>query len=233
MSDAALLPVPPERVEAALRRAGRSNPLLEFAPFEGGTPADRLDVDPLLAAVTGWLSLKERRVAASLVVLGYSARLVGPSLALLLADGLLVDVNPARMRCAYAPETGFRLALDAPAAWAGPPAALLTQWSAAVVQHHLKPLIALVRARARVSERLLWGNVASGLVGTLRALHDRVPAEHAYAAGRALLDTGPLRGSGTLTLAVGQVTFRRTSCCLYYRIPGAGTCGDCCLNKGV
>ncbi|MES4829184.1 (2Fe-2S)-binding protein, partial [Streptomyces anthocyanicus] len=34
-----------------------------------------------------------------------------------------------------------------------------------------------------------------------------------------------LAGAGTLT----GTSFRRRSCCLYYRVPGGGVCGDCCF----
>ncbi|MZE70246.1 (2Fe-2S)-binding protein, partial [Streptomyces sp. SID5789] len=36
-----------------------------------------------------------------------------------------------------------------------------------------------------------------------------------------------LTGTGTLT----GTAFRRRSCCLYYRVPGAGVCGDCCFPR--
>jgi ferric iron reductase protein FhuF len=43
----------------------------------------------------------------------------------------------------------------------------------------------------------------------------------------ALLNTGELAGTGTITSA--GLDFRRNSCCLYYRLPGGGKCGDCAL----
>lgn len=30
---------------------------------------------------------------------------------------------------------------------------------------------------------------------------------------------------------LGLLAFRRRSCCLYYRVPGGSTCGDCCLIR--
>ena len=44
-----------------------------------------------------------------------------------------------------------------------------------------------------------------------------------------LLSTLGLRGGGDL--ADAALTFRRRSCCLYYRVPGGGLCGDCCLDR--
>jgi ferric iron reductase protein FhuF len=42
-----------------------------------------------------------------------------------------------------------------------------------------------------------------------------------------LLDTDCLAGSGGIIS--GDLGFRRRSCCLFYRLPGGGTCGDCPL----
>ncbi|WP_199808608.1 (2Fe-2S)-binding protein, partial [Streptomyces sp. NRRL S-146] len=36
-----------------------------------------------------------------------------------------------------------------------------------------------------------------------------------------------LTGAGTLD----GTAFRRRSCCLYYRVPGGGVCGDCCFTR--
>jgi ferric iron reductase protein FhuF len=43
----------------------------------------------------------------------------------------------------------------------------------------------------------------------------------------ALLRSGPLAGTGRRR---DDGTFVRRSCCLFYRVPGAGTCGDCVLD---
>jgi ferric iron reductase protein FhuF len=47
----------------------------------------------------------------------------------------------------------------------------------------------------------------------------------ARAVGQRLLDNAPLTGTGAFT----GTTFRRTTCCLYYQVPGGGYCGDCVL----
>jgi len=49
----------------------------------------------------------------------------------------------------------------------------------------------------------------------------------------ALLGHGPLRGSGHLTIHNGRLRFTRRSCCLYYRLDGGGTCGDCPLPASI
>jgi siderophore-iron reductase FhuF len=213
----------------ALDRAGRDNPLLGIAT--GPTDDDRPTAAALIDAVQAWLGTDERRVAASMVVLGYAARLVGPGLALLLRDGLLLDLRPERVHYSYRPDLGFRLTVATPTGWSGPPPALRHRWCAVVIDAHLAPVIEAVRDEVPVAAGLLWGNVASGLAGALRALAGSgvVPPEECLTTGQALLDHGPLRHSGDLTLHSGQLRFRRRSCCLFYRLDGGGTCGDCPL----
>jgi len=168
-------------------------------------------------------------VAASLVVLGYSARLLGPSVAVLLRDGVLLDVAPARVRFAYVVGGGFRLSLPQPAGWAGPD--LAAGWCRVVLDEHLAMVVAAVCAQVQVAAGLLWGNIASGLVGTLSALvrADAVPLDACVAFATAALAHGPLAGTGELD---ASLRFRRRSCCLYYRIPGGGYCGDCSFTAG-
>jgi hypothetical protein len=221
--------VPPERVAAALRRPIAGNPFLSFADSRDGRPASEFGaaVPGLLTAVARASGAREPRVAGSLVVLGYSARLLGPSLAVLLRDGILLDLAPARVSFGYAAGDGFRLALPQPAGWAGP--GLAARWCEVVLDDHLAMVVAAVRARVRVAAGLLWGNVASGLVGTLAALvrADAATPEACHAFATSVLADGPLAGTGTLS---GCLRFRRRSCCLYYRIPGGGYCGDCSLT---
>src|SRR5206468_3787887 len=122
----------------ALGRAGTRNPLLRFAvgaepdqPSAVLCAADRAGLaaaDRLVEAVGAWAGTAERRVAGSLVVLGYSARLVGPTLATLVAGDVLLDARPARTRYAYLPRTGFQLAVPEPTGWRGPPDRLRRLW---------------------------------------------------------------------------------------------------------
>ena len=226
-------------VLAAVRRAGAVNPL--FALATGPPPADeggwRLASDLTGVAVAERLvgevgqafGRPAARVAASMVVLGYSSRLVAPTVAALLRDSLLLDVAPGKVCWRYAPGNGFQLRLPEPSGSRDAP--LLDRWCDQVVDDHLGALVRSVRAVVPVAEGLLWGNVASSLAGALRslALTGSVPPPDCYEAGLVLLGHRPLRGSGSLTLRLGQLHFVRRSCCLYYRLPGGGLCGDCPL----
>ncbi|MBC7271137.1 MAG: (2Fe-2S)-binding protein, partial [Streptomyces sp.] len=79
-----------------------------------------------------------------------------------------------------------------------------------------------------------WGNAASALTGAARQLDRWARAEgrpdvaaRSGALTRRLLADPRLTGTGTLT----GTAFRRRSCCLYYRLPGGGLCGDCCFTR--
>jgi ferric iron reductase protein FhuF len=223
--------VTPELVAGAIRRAGAGNPLLGI-----GTTGQRGQRGPvttaaatdLVAAVGRWLGTDEARVAASMVVLGYAARLVGPSVAVPLRDGILPDLGPSRVEYSFRPDRGFQLTLPEPAGWQGDPESLRQRWCEVVVDEHLAGVIDTVRGIVPVAAGLLWGNVASGLAGALKALaaSGAVPADRCHAEGLARLDHGPLRGSGRLD---DRLRFVRRSCCLYYRLDGGGYCGDCPL----
>jgi ferric iron reductase protein FhuF len=212
-------------LEAALARAGTANPLLTFAP-DADVPATEFAAGPLVDAVGAWLGARERRVAASLVVLGYAARLVGPTVAVLLRDGVLVDARPAAVRFDFVAGRGFRLALVAPAVRPGG----ATGWRRDVVDDHLSSVVAAVHRDTPVAPALLWGNVASGLIGALAALarSGAVPARRCAEFAATALADGPLAGSGDLR---PDLAFRRRNCCLYYRLPGGGYCGDCPLPR--
>ncbi|MET7473577.1 (2Fe-2S)-binding protein [Streptomyces sp. NPDC005648] len=168
--------------------------------------------------VASVLRTAESRIAASLFQQGLAARLWSVTLGCALAYGGIPDLDPRLLRWdpdASTPDDLWLsevrpLPADAPAI-------------ADVVLHaHLEPLAAALRAHHRVAPGLLWGNAASALVGTARQLG---PAARPLTAE--LLAHPLLSGTGTLTGS----SFRRRSCCLYYRVPGGGTCGDCCFTR--
>ncbi|WP_234438650.1 (2Fe-2S)-binding protein [Streptomyces sp. NRRL S-340] len=114
------------------------------------------------------------------------------------------------------------------------PATATDALARAVLHAHLEPLAAALRARYRLAPGLLRGNAASALAAAARqvrgwALRDGRPATGDLAHGLAvrLLAHPALAGAGTL----GATGFRRRSCCLYYRVPGGGVCGDCCFSR--
>ncbi|RLV56242.1 (2Fe-2S)-binding protein [Aeromicrobium phragmitis] len=92
------------------------------------------------------------------------------------------------------------------------------------------PLVERFAEAFSLSRIVLWGNAASAAFGAVAALH-RVGADPASRATRLALDAlrrEPLHGHGEIV----DRRFVRNSCCLYYRTPGGGYCGDCVLAQG-
>ncbi|MBV6698996.1 (2Fe-2S)-binding protein [Kitasatospora aureofaciens] len=196
-------------------------PLREL--YEGGAEG------PLAArmhVVAQRLGTDELRVAASILHLGLAARFwsVGVGSAVLL--GAVPSLERAWLRIPDQGPIDLWTPPDPPAT--GP---LADQLHEAVLVGQLEPLAEAVRSIVPLSGRLLLGNSASALAGTLRVLDVHAP-DAARALVAEVLDRPPLAGTGTLHAGPHGTAFRRTSCCLYYRVgPSAGVCGDCCFTR--
>ncbi len=118
----------------------------------------------------------------------------------------------------------MRLNLTRAQGWSG--AQLLQQIAAVVVEAHLVPLVSAVRSQWPLSPTLLWQNAFSALHGTATVLEAVRPGSSRSAAGRLLehLRTTASIPDGAVFLG------RRSTCCLFYRLPGGGLCGDCALD---
>lgn len=199
-----------------------------FAVTMGGDPAGWHPVTAsyadgfadLAEATNARLGATEPRIGASLVHLGHAARLWSPVLACVVAHGVMPDL--ANLQRA---DDGAQLRLPDPVGEpASPHPEVLYR---IVVREHMEQFAAGLRVN--LASGLLYGNIASALTGTARMLLAARPdlREPITRITTTLLDTGELAGTGVLTEA--DLGFRRNSCCLYYRIPGAGKCGDCAL----
>ncbi|MGY1623053.1 (2Fe-2S)-binding protein [Geodermatophilus sp. SYSU D00965] len=227
----------------ALAAAGALGPFFAVAPeagpgwvswtalVDGGPLEQRIaDVRAALAAAPGAPDV-DRRVAASLAHLGLVARLLSPVLGAALVRGVLPVAAPEEVHLHLAGANPLPLALPAagtvPAA--GPDAlagALDRCWLVPAVQ----PLSAAVAACTGLSTQVLDGNTISAVAGALRMANTAVPelAPLTAATLDAVLAEGTLAGTGARR---GDGSFVRRSCCLFYRLPGAGTCGDCVLTR--
>ena len=181
------------------------------------------------------------RVAASIVFLGLASRLVSPSLGAAVLGGVVphltldnlwwrpVDSGP--MPLAAGPVTGREIG-DAPAGRELDDAAVLL--SERCVQGMAGPVADAFHTLFRLSPLVLRGNIASALAGAAGMLARSFPdrAETAGQLTARILALEPLRGTGELVQPDPSQPRRfliRRSCCLYYRVPGGGTCGDCVL----
>jgi hypothetical protein len=210
-------------------------------------------------ALIGMFGLAEdavpMRVVASVTFLGYASRVVSPLLGAAVAGGDLPAPGEARDGQRHDPRSGTDAGGDQlwwrpvpggplPMAYAGTQARpstgmdrieLARALAEVAVYGLLTPLLETFRDRFALSPKVLWGNVASALAGAAGMIADQDPAHASRAAGVVdeILKIGPLAGTGTLVRPAPARDRRfliRNNCCLYYRIPGGGTCGDCVLT---
>ncbi|WP_078894629.1 (2Fe-2S)-binding protein [Streptomyces sp. NRRL S-1022] len=199
--------------------------------YAGGTAGPGRDPVALRVAVVGErLRTAEPRVAASLAQQGLAARLWSAALGCAVLYGRVPDLDPRLLRWDARATAPDDLWLAGPHSLPGDAATL----AATVLHGHLEPLAATLRARYGVAAGLLWGNAGSALAATARELsrwaraHGRTDvAARTRALAGELFAHPLLDATGTRT----GTAFRRRSCCLYYRIPGGGLCGDCCLTR--
>ncbi|AXE90263.1 hypothetical protein C1703_35070 [Streptomyces sp. Go-475] len=180
--------------------------------------------------VANALRAPELRIAASVTQQGLAARLWSVTLGCAALYGGIPDLDARLLRWDPDGSAPDDLWLPGVRPLPGDAATLADT----VLHGHLAPLATALRAHYRLAPGLLRGNAASALAGAAREL-DRWARRQGRtdAAARArslageLLAHPLLDGAGTLT----GTAFRRRSCCLYYRVPGGGVCGDCCFPR--
>ncbi|WP_254647691.1 (2Fe-2S)-binding protein [Streptomyces sp. GbtcB6] len=187
-------------------------------------------------AVSGRLGIAEPRVAASIAHQALAARLWSVALGCAVRYGRLPDLAPGLLRwdaAATAPDDLWLTEVCARPGGADP-AALADTVVHAVVHGHLEPLGEALRARYGLAAGLLWGNAGSALAGAARELDRWARANNradVAARNRSLTDALFAHPLLSATGTRSGLAFRRRSCCLYYRVPGGGVCGDCCFTQ--
>jgi FhuF 2Fe-2S C-terminal domain len=254
------MPGPAADVDAAeaLAAAAGAGPYFAIEPrAEGGgwRPASLLVSDPAVladrvtharAVIAGRAGLAPaevaERVAASIVFLGLASRLVSPSLGAAVLGGVVpyltldnlwwrpVEGDPVPL--AAGPVTGREIG-GRPAGRPLDDAAMLL--AERCVRGMADPVARAFQGLFRLSPLVLRGNIASALAGAAGMLARSFPdrAETAAQLTARMLALEPLRGTGELVQPDASQPRRflvRRSCCLFYRVPGSGTCGDCVLT---
>jgi len=203
-------------------------------------PADPVALDTAIDAGAATRGGGDRQVAASLLVQSYAFKVAAPALAAYAIGAPPLPVRAAHL--AVALSNGRASGLAYRSNRLGPPddCGALAE---ALLADHLEPLVAAVRERVRIGERLLWGNIAASCAAAFRAAEGaardqadhveraavRRRAERFFAAASPWLD-----GLGTFErVEVGDRDgwfWTRTSCCLWFRVAERGaTCDDCSL----
>jgi hypothetical protein len=169
------------------------------------------------------------RVAASVAHLGLVARLISPPLGVRISGmgDLTLDPGETWWQPVIGGPVPLSVSLDAATPISAKPRPVVEG-----VAHTLTELF----AQESVSPRVLWGNVASAVNGAYNAISslrpDLVNAARLHVLGT--LDHPALRGMSNRDLGP---SFRRTNCCLIYRLGAAGgsrqVCGDCVLRTAT
>jgi hypothetical protein len=199
------------------------------------------------------------RVVASITFLGLASRLLSPPLGAVVAGGALPRADLDRMWWRAVEGGPVPIASCGLVATAGlDAAAAARRLVEETVRGLVEPVLAVFRRRFALSDHVLWGNVASALGGAAGMIADTEAssattdaaaphsatartadagaggsAERAAAIVQAMLRMAPLLGTATLERPDSQRArwfLVRRNCCLYYRLPGGGTCGDCVLT---
>ncbi|MCW2907584.1 MAG: hypothetical protein JWL68_2373 [Actinomycetia bacterium] len=251
---------PPALVSAAaaLTQASAAGPYFTIHSWSSGAgwrPLGALISDPVALAeraghARGVLARRagiapqdvDERVAASTVFLGLASQLVSPMLGAAVIGGVVPRLAVADLwwrpadgglwPLAAGPVEGTgvgQLSSDRELREAG-------EALSEGVHDLTAPLAASFGAVFRLSQQVLRGNVASALSGASALLAVAFP-RRAWRAGHLtarVLAVGWLRGTGQYVQpdpAQARWSLARRSCCLLYRVPGAGICGDCVLRR--
>ncbi|ORW95674.1 ABC transporter [Mycolicibacter terrae] len=229
---------PRDKVVSALAGLSAVSPYFAVSTgaVEGGgwRPVTQLYTDQtLLAAAIGnvgdRIGATDLRVAVSTFFLGFAARLWSIGLGALAEHGLLLDLDADELWYAESEGT-VRLHLADPVAWQG--SGLDALLADEILSRHLTPLAAAVRGLGPISEKLLYGNAASAVLGAARALHRhrgaQLATEQCWELARTVCTDERL--TETIRFNDAGTDYRRATCCLFYRTPGSGLCIDCALT---
>ncbi len=216
----------PPGASGAVAAVGAADAYVPLARVYAG---DHAPLEDRVRRVAERLRAPEYRVAASVAQLGLAARLWSVALGSGGAvRGVVPDIRPDTLHWDPARTTPDDLW------WSGDRVRPGTaEHLREVVQHgHSRPAGRCPARGRRGLPRLLWGNAGSALGGAVRELtrwahrHGRPEAARRAAwLAAALLDDPDLAGT------LQGPALRRRSCCLYYRCPGGGLCGDCVFDR--
>lgn len=179
-------------------------------------------LDGIVDRVQTRIGAAERRVAVSTFQLGFAARLWSIGLGAVAGHRLLPDLCSDHLLFRET-DGQMHLHIEHPVGWRGD--GLEPMLADMVLESHLAPLSAAVRRLGPISAKVLRGNAASALLGAARVFDDKCASEAGWQLARRLCDDERLAGA----IRFNDGSYRRTSCCLYYRTPVGGFCGECVL----
>ena len=209
---------------------------------DGWIMCSALIADPALVRREIEATLAGRRtddlqVAASLYVQSYAYRVASLAIAAYALGLPSPSCHPGALAIRVQRHRPARVAVLDPDCHAVDAPAVADQ----LLEEHLRPFIATVRASIRIGQRLLWGNVASAIASIFGAVHAADPCgdpavRHRAATFHAAAEPW-LAGLGEWSELETPGAFgwywNRTSCCLWYQTDGGWYCEDCSLHDRV
>jgi iron complex transport system ATP-binding protein len=178
----------------------------------------------IVGRVKARMNVTEQRVATSTFFLGFAARLWSIGLGTVAGYRMLVDLPPEHLLFR---EIDGQIALHLEHPVAAQRDDLPCALADMVLDTHLKPLAVALRGISPISERLLEGNSASALLGAARVFDRDRATTSGWQLARSIC-TDPRLSAAVCFV---DTDYRRNSCCLYYRTPHGGLCGDCALDR--
>jgi iron complex transport system ATP-binding protein len=220
---------------AVLAELGDINPYFAIGtgPVDDGwCPVHQLYTDRdllggIVERVQARLGAGEPRVAASIFFLGFAARLWSIGIGAVAGHRLLPALEADELLFA---EFGGQIALHIACPIAERGDDLAAKLADAVLDSHLTPLSTALQQLTSISPELLRGNAASALLGAARE-YDRHRATASPGPGWQLAYRLCADERLLSTICFSETDYRRRSCCLYYRTPGGGLCGDCVFTQ--
>jgi ferric iron reductase protein FhuF len=218
---------------------GEAASTVEWHPFRQlGEPTGVALLSDQISRLGAFLATDEERAVASILHLGTASAICAPLLATAALAATIPALPAEHLRFGFEGNGPIRLALSRLPP--GTPPALLPALADGLIEVALDGLLSsfteALTAAVAVPPNTLRGNVFSALAAAARLI---TPAA-AGARARALVDLVarrylPLQDAGTLDWRAvdapdPQAYFRRRNCCLFYRVPGGGICGDCLLT---
>ncbi|WP_109474246.1 (2Fe-2S)-binding protein [Ornithinimicrobium cavernae] len=189
-----------------------------------------------LAAATG-LPTEDvlTRTAVSAAQVGLVSRLWSVALASVALHSWVPDLRAEQLLVAGSHRNPSPMALKEPTAGhrVHDTSEAVTVVGDLVVHGAVADVTEACREHGSTSANVLVSNAASSLVAAARVIGRAVPAQSAALdrLARSLLELPWLAAGGGYRPADGTEEFKRTGCCLYYRLPGHGLCPDCVLVR--
>lgn len=176
----------------------------------------------------------EPRVAASSFHLNSVAMLLSPVFGCAVLADAAPDLSAANLRWRPGPTHALEVGARAHVGAVDLADDDLVEHACRVLDGAVAELGDALHEATGLSRKVLWGNVASAFNGAFLVLRGQRPddEDRAHELLHAFASAGPLAGAGRfLPDEWDEDRFSRNSCCLYYRLPGGGLCGDCVLAE--